>query len=97
MSAADSSAVWALCQLTSFTFVFLFLHIFSYFIADGKMQYADQGPCCWLLIVQDYVIINFDIPLYFIYYPFILAYCAHTLPDCAMSFITRLMFWLQCH
>lgn len=38
--------------------------------------------------VCDYVIINFDIPLYFMYYPFLLAYCAPTLPDCAMSFIT---------
>lgn len=79
MSAADSSAVWALCQLTSFTFVFLFLHIFSYFIADGKMQYADQGPCCWLLIVQDYVIINFIFHILSLYISLL---CPHTARLC---------------
>lgn len=47
------------------------------------------------ITVWDYFIINFS--LYFLYYPLLFAYCAHALPDCATYFITRLMFWLQCH
>lgn len=38
------------------------------------------------ITVWDYFIINFS--LYFLYYPLLLAYCAHALPDCATSFIT---------
>lgn len=40
------------------------------------------------ITVWDYFIINFS--LYFLYYPLLFA-------DCATYFITRLMFWLQCH
>lgn len=98
MSAADSSAVWPSCQLYhNFYLVFCFIFLVVLLLMGEKKEYAGHGPCRWFLTVRDYVIINFDISFYFMYYAFLLAYCAHTLPDCATSFITRLMFWLQCH